>query len=112
MSPTTWKDQLEARMERLGDDPKGHMIVHVRDNIPNYWREEDEVLIEYSTTKLDVPLLTTAFNSGYGGTEGAHFTVWTERYVYFPVQYDGSEWVGHVPRHPDIGFNPTRHVGG
>lgn len=50
------------------------------------------------------------FHAGYGGTEGIAFTVWTERKVYFPICYDGSEWVGFVSRNPD--GQPTEHQGG
>ena len=50
------------------------------------------------------------FDSGFGGSEGEPFTAWSESYVYFPVVYDGAEWVGRVPRHPcDV---PTKHQGG
>ncbi len=41
------------------------------------------------------------FNCGYGGTEGKPFTIWTESRVYFPICYDGSEWVGSASRNPD-----------
>jgi hypothetical protein len=33
-------------------------------------------------------------------TKGAPFTAWGERWVYFPLVYDGEEWVGHAPRNP------------
>jgi hypothetical protein len=51
-----------------------------------------------------------AFNSGYGGSEGVPFTLWTTNRVYFPVVYDGSEWVASVSRNPD--GVATGHVGG
>lgn len=54
--------------------------------------------------------LDTQFDDGYGGSEGAPFTLWTEKRVYFPCVYDGSEWVGSVSRKPD--GKPTRHIGG
>lgn len=54
--------------------------------------------------------LNVEFDSGYGGTEGKPFTVWTSRRVYFPVCYDGSEWVGSASRDPD-GI-ATFHQGG
>ena len=54
--------------------------------------------------------LDKEFDSGYGGTEGDAFTVWTEKRVYFPICYDGSEWCGSVARHPD--GKPTEHQGG
>jgi len=50
------------------------------------------------------------FDSGFGETEGIPFTVWTKNSVYFPVCYDGAEWVGSVSRHPD--GKPTFHHGG
>ena len=50
------------------------------------------------------------FDSGYGGVEGCPFTVWTKESVYFPVCYDGAEWVGRVSRNPDD--KPTDHHGG
>lgn len=50
------------------------------------------------------------FDDGYGGTEGMVFTAWSEKYVYFPVCYDGAEWVGRAPR--NICDEPTNHCGG
>ena len=40
------------------------------------------------------------FDSGFGRTEGCSFTAWGEKYVYFPIGYDGAERVGWVPRNP------------
>ena len=50
------------------------------------------------------------FDEGYGCTEGLPFTAWSETRVYFPVCYDGSEWVGSVARHPCD--TKTHHQGG
>ena len=50
------------------------------------------------------------FDESYGIKEGPSFTLWTKKRVYFPVQYDGSEWVGSVPRDPCNEI--TRHMGG
>ncbi|MCL4315631.1 MAG: hypothetical protein M1527_01995 [Gammaproteobacteria bacterium] len=54
--------------------------------------------------------MAKALSSGYGNTQGRAFTVWTKRSVYFPLCYDGAEWVGRVSRHPD--GKPTKHQGG
>jgi hypothetical protein len=54
--------------------------------------------------------LNEKFYPGYGCEEGRPFTAWTAKRVYFPVCYDGSEWVGSVPRDPC--GEPTKHVGG
>lgn len=52
----------------------------------------------------------TPFDTGFGGSEGVPFTVWTAKRVYFPAVYDGAEWVASVSRNPD--GQPTPHVGG
>jgi len=54
--------------------------------------------------------LDVTFDSGYGGTEGRPFGMWTANRVYFPLCYDGAEWVGSVPRNPQI--DPLPHLGG
>lgn len=58
---------------------------------------------------LDDAGLDREFYGGYGLIEGAPFTLWTKRRVYFPASYDGLEWVSSVSRKPD--GKPTHHVG-
>ena len=61
-----------------------------------------------STLSLDE--MNTKFDNSYGATEGTEFTAWGKKYVYFPICYDGAEWVGFAPRNPcDI---KTEHQGG
>ena len=62
-----------------------------------------------SCTLTTEELLAT-FYDGYGHREGKPFTVRTKTRVYFPVSYDGAEWVGSVSRNPDE--IPTEHLGG
>ena len=66
---------------------------------------ENVVKCTLTEAELDVP-----FDSGYGGSRGKPFTLWTKTRVYFPVVYDGAEWVSSVPRDPCDA--PTLHVGG
>ena len=40
------------------------------------------------------------FDSGHGGIEGAPFTAWGEKWVYFPICSAGAESVGRAPRDP------------
>lgn len=50
------------------------------------------------------------FDDGYGRANGAPFTAWGPAWVYFPIVYDGAEWVGSAPRNPcDI---KLEHQGG
>lgn len=73
------------------------------------FKENNEDFSKMETT-LTEEELNTEFDSGFGGTEGEPFTAWGEKYVYFPVQYDGSERVGFAPRNPCN--EKTEHIGG
>jgi hypothetical protein len=62
------------------------------------------------TTTLNEKELNSKFDNSYGGTKGIAFTAWGPEYVYFPICYDGAEWVGFAPRNPcDIKMH---HQGG
>lgn len=66
--------------------------------------------IEDITTTMTVNELNEEFDDGYGGANGCSFTAWGKDYVYFPICYDGAEWVGYAPRNPcDIKMD---HQGG
>lgn len=70
--------------------------------------EKDTDVIIHST--LTDNRMNAEFDGSYGGSCGEPFTAWSNDWVYFPVVYDGAEWVGRVPRDPcDIASN---HVGG
>lgn len=40
------------------------------------------------------------FDSGYGLAKGQPFLAWSRNFVFFPSEYDGSEWVSAAPRNP------------
>ena len=83
---TSWYDELKAVMKEDGED------------------------FDKRICTLTEKQLKKKFDSGYGGAGGDPFTCWGEKWVYFPVVYDGAEWVGRVPRNPcDIA---TEHQGG
>lgn len=64
-----------------------------------------DLLCTLTNDELDIE-----FYSDYGSPNGLPFTAWTKNRVYFPVCYDGAEWVGSAPRDPcDIA---TKHQGG
>lgn len=73
-------------------------------------RDHGEVLDDLVSCTMTDEEMDKAFHRGYGSTNGIPFTAWTANRVYFPVQYDGAEWVGSVARNPD--GVPTKHVGG
>jgi len=85
--PITWREKLTEALAKNGEG----------------WGE-----VESST--LSEEQLNVQFDAGYGSVQGVPFTLWTERRVYFPVSYDGSESVRSVSRHPD--GQPTDHIAG
>jgi hypothetical protein len=74
------------------------------------WACVESFAIETQEGRTPDEELVRLFDPGFGGHEGAAFTVWTKARVYFPVVYDGAEWVESVSRHPD--GKPTGHFGG
>jgi len=83
---------------------------------PITWRRR---LVEARATAQDeTPVLAVApdeatldieFTAGYGAEKGPAVLVWSERFVYFPVCYDGAQWLGSAPRDPVSQAQP--HVG-
>jgi hypothetical protein len=72
---TTWRKKIQEEMNINGDS---------FDNLIGSIFDDD---------------IDDEFEDGYGGTQGCEFQLWTTNYVYFPICYDGSEWVGSANRH-------------
>lgn len=66
----------------------------------------DDEIIACTLTEYE---LRREFDAGPGRHKGECFTAWGEKYVYFPVVYDGAEWVGKAPRNPCK--ESTKHIG-
>lgn len=81
---TTWRTSLNALLSELG-----------------------ETLVAVAP---DEPTLDVEFYPGYGGSEGPPLLAWSENHVFFPVVYDGSEWIDSAPRNPVS--KGQSHVGG
>ncbi|OGS95983.1 MAG: hypothetical protein A3H31_03280 [Gallionellales bacterium RIFCSPLOWO2_02_FULL_57_47] len=76
MKMESWYDMLQAAMKADGEN------------------------FDKRTCTLDETSLRKEFDVGYGLPKGEFFTAWGEKWVYFPLCYDGLEWVGHAPRNP------------
>ena len=87
------------------------MMTTWREEITRALEDEGESWSDVVATTLSEAALDKQFDSGYGTSRGARFTLWTARRVYFPAVYDGAEWVASVPRNPSVLGDP-RHVGG
>lgn len=73
----TWHDLISEAMECRGED-WGDVVAHTFTDGQQHVR----------------------FDSSWGSPEGCPFTVWTQKWVYFPVCYDGEESVSSAPRDP------------
>mgnify|MGYP003510497222 FL=1 len=71
---------------------------------------EGLTLSEAESCTLTDEELDVEFYAGFGSPNGERFTLWTKNKVYFPVCYDGAEYVGCASRNPD--GKPTEHIGG
>jgi len=91
MANTNWYDELK----KIDEEDKIIMIA-TKNGLRNS--------LEAAKKELDFQ-----FDDGYGIEVGPVFTAWTSRRVYFPVSYDGSEWIDSVPRNPSKEF--TEHIG-
>ena len=81
-----WNGLLRMAMERNGDD------------------------FDKRVCTLDEKDMNVEFDNTFGLVAGKPFTAWGKDWVYFPICYDGSEWVGSAPRNPcDISLE---HQGG
>lgn len=71
--------------------------------------DNNETWSNVEANTLSEQQMDKEFHCGYGSPEGEPFTIWTKNRIYFPIQYDGLEWVSSVARHPD--GKPTEHKG-
>lgn len=96
----TWFSLISDKMATNGDS---------FDNVVHLICGEKEEYIDGEFRKVQ-GFIYDQFNDGYGSENGCPFQLWTKDYVYFPIKYDGAEWVGSAHRNPvDI---PLDHQGG
>lgn len=88
---TCWGKLLADAMKSVGDATPLHEMVFFPDDLG----------------------LQDRFYDGYGLPEGEPFIAWSRTRVYFPVTYDGAEWVGSMPLSLEhVVRGEPRHVGG
>ena len=93
---TTWLEELKTLAQSRGFTLKDILAWNVGGVI-------------YKT--MPRKMLDEKFNDGYGGSEGTPFYAYTDKWVIFPVVYDGMEWLAAIPRDPMQGYGPTHHGG-
>ena len=108
---STWEQEIDEQRSAIGDDTP--IVAAAWLNLDNsgepsagpavLWRQDNQ-------REGLKAFLRRRFDSWHGRVEGAPFVVWTERFVYFPVQCEGAEWVGAVPLVPTADFKPL-HFG-
>lgn len=102
----SWLEKLQNALESRGEFVMDSWAKMLQAALASH----GETIADIAACTLTGEEILAEFDSGHGSIEGKPFTVWTRRRVYFPVAYDGAEWVGSVARHPD--GKPTEHQGG
>ena len=95
----TWREMITTEMEYREDgwDNVQGVIFPCEEYIRG-----SESLLEGD---LDYP-----FDAGFGLAEGTPFTLWTDDWVYFPLDYDGAETVSSVARGPGVVRYTPEHI--
>lgn len=83
---TTWRSLLKRDMKRRKD--RGPIVQYAPDE-----------------AAFDAPI-----QEGFSSDQGPQVLAWTERYVYFPCTYDGTNDMNSAPRNPTS--KGQRRVGG
>ena len=114
---TTWEHEIVACRKRVGDDspflsatwwePEDSWDLLLAEDGEQLakplcqWRmgDDEHPLMEFLRRSSD---LFPTWGKGFSGP----FVAWTEKWVYFSVIYDSSEWVNAVPLAPMPGFYP------
>ena len=105
---TTWKKII--RSEMMYRDDKWENIRHV--SLPSRQDISWKTVMCERFLDSDVEWCDVEFDAGLDCQEGIPFCVWTNDWVYFPVVYDGAQWVGGIPLNPDPNYVPTSYGGG
>jgi len=105
---TTLKDLLRFPVEEQGDNVN-YLICFVQEG--NEWDRWTSKNIPIRQCTFD-ELPDIKLDTGYGGTDGPALIAYSPRYVYVYVQYDGSQWIEAVPRHPEFVTGNIPWLGG
>lgn len=95
---TTWRTLITSKLTSNNEtwDDVISCVVNANTDAMLFDEKYAKKVLEFEGDLLDFP-----FYPGYGITRGPYFTIWTEKYVYFPHDYDGLETVASVPRNPN-----------
>ena len=103
---TTWESKIKAERDKWDDESNLVAIKFARPNSLEFDNNPNADLLS------DAELLQIGFDDGYGSNNGRPFIMYTKKRIYFPVCYDGAEWVASVPIEYDPDFEPVHFGGG
>ena len=70
----------------------------------NFLSEPVQIGSVVERNELPDSFLDREFDSGYGSAEARPFVAYSPSFVVFISEYDGSESIGWIPRHPTKDF--------
>ena len=92
----TWKERIQALMAQQQDAWEN--IEHATPSIT----KGELTPINEPTKYVDADFYIEEEQEAYDHP----FLIYTKGWIYFAVLYDGTNWVGSVPRHPMRRFSP------
>ncbi len=107
---TTIKEQVLDALEETGEKPE-ELRCFIQPCHDDDYHYDSECTPPKEVSFADLP--ERDYDSGYGGVEGPAFIAFGPGYVYIRGEYDGSEWITAIPRHPEyLGDKTLPSVGG
>lgn len=94
--PTTMRQWFDRFTQATGETP---IAIQFEEDDWNQqsWPVTDQI-VPFDTLPTEV--LDREFDSGYGLPESPYFVAWSDNYVLYRYEYDGSESLVWLPRHP------------
>lgn len=96
---------LSDIQEALGDDIP--IAVRIFSNIDNHLINSDNRNVDEKylnvilTPEVAFPLFDYKYDAGFGSMDCHDILIWSEKYIYYIYEYDGSTDIHALPRNPE-----------
>ena len=108
----TWFDEFTARTTEVPDTIVFGASSRYYSSDADEWTDlvpAENTVLQFKDLRDE--LLDRSFDDGYGGNETRDLCAWSNSWVLLSYDYDGSEGLVWVPRHP-TDHQPVRPGGG
>ena len=101
----SYRNLAEMIEERAGEEPILSAVIGNLDGCydeaaQSWQRSLSPIVGKVLAWQAARPLLDRKIDTDFGGTDGPPVYAWTATRVLFVAEYDGSQYIAHVPRNP------------